>query len=59
MLVKKQLRSERTVYLARYEEQEADDDNLRQVKEILNKFVKEEVRRLLQMKKYVQMVETR
>ena len=33
--------------LARYEEQEADDDKLKNVKEILNKLVKEEVRRLI------------
>ena len=33
--------------LARYEEQEADEDKLKNVKEILNKLVKEEVRRLI------------
>ena len=33
--------------LAHYEEQEADEDKLKNVKEILNKLVKEEVRRLI------------
>jgi polyribonucleotide nucleotidyltransferase len=33
--------------VAKYEEQEADEDTLKQVKEILHKLVKEEVRRLI------------
>jgi polyribonucleotide nucleotidyltransferase len=37
--------------LAKYEEQEADDQTLKQVKEILGKLVKEEVRRLITVEK--------
>ncbi len=37
--------------IAKYEEQEADDQTLKQVKEILGKLVKEEVRRLITVEK--------
>ncbi|MDF0725138.1 polyribonucleotide nucleotidyltransferase [Cytobacillus sp. S13-E01] len=37
--------------ITKYEEQEADDQTLKQVKEILNKLVKEEVRRLITVEK--------
>jgi polyribonucleotide nucleotidyltransferase len=37
----------KTNILAKYEEQEADEETLKQVKEILHKLVKEEVRRLI------------
>jgi polyribonucleotide nucleotidyltransferase len=37
--------------VAKYEEQEADEDTLKQVKEILHKLVKEEVRRLITVEK--------
>ena len=48
MLVKKQLRSCKTEVISTiYEEKEADDETLKQVREILDKMVKEEVRRLI------------
>ena len=42
-----QLQKLKNSVIAQYEEQEADDDKLKNVKEILDKLVKEEVRRLI------------
>ncbi|MCC3357424.1 polyribonucleotide nucleotidyltransferase [Bacillus sp. REN16] len=41
----------KSAIVAEYQEQEADDTTLKQVKEILNKLVKEEVRRLITVEK--------
>ncbi len=40
--------------VAAYEQQEADEETIKQVKEILHKLVKEEVRRLITEEKCVQ-----
>lgn len=43
--------------LAKYESEEADEETLKQVKSVLDKIVKEEVRRLITVEKFVRMAE--